>query len=257
VVGFQAAVKVAETMFRSFGRVRRLFDHTSCAIDFDDRLLCYDGSKPRVVLEGVADASLTPNGPSATGCALMRNGTLQCWAGISGEAGHGERYGGNEPSVVKDLPAIARVSNGTGLTCAIDTRGAVWCFGAHFGPDFVLRARDQPRCRQETATVRIPACHETGPSGDNPCLRFGGSLQDRVVQEVRVIRSGQCVGPGEEFVPWPTRVTLLERARDVVVTPTGGVFFLRDDGVLISVDRADGYKESTVAPRPNDPRDAR
>lgn len=240
----------AEQMYQAFGPVRRLFDHTACAIDRQDRLVCTGSREPAVLATDVVDAALTPNGPTASGCALRRNGTLLCWGGYSGEAGHGERSGGNVARPVRGLPPIAKVSTGYGATCAIDRDAGVWCFGAHFGPDFVARPKGLPRCRTETVWVHIPACPPTGPSGDNPCLRAGGSLLDRDVQQVREIREPNCVSAGEEFVAWPTRLQLVRRARDVAVSPTGGIFFLRDDGVVVSVDRADRAREATPPPRP-------
>ncbi|MBI5607251.1 MAG: hypothetical protein HY902_00030 [Deltaproteobacteria bacterium] len=240
----------AEQMYQALGPVRRLFDHTACVIDHRDRLVCAGGREPEVLATDVVDAALTPNGPSATGCALRRDGTLLCWGGYSGEAGHGERSGGNVAKAVRGLPPIAKVSTGYGATCAIDRDAGVWCFGAHFGPDFVARPKGLPRCRQEKVLVHIPACPPTGPSGDNPCLRAGGSLRDRDIEQVREIHDRPCVSGGDEFVPWPTRLRLVPRARDVVISPTGGIFFLRDDGVVVTVDRADRAREATPPPGP-------
>lgn len=240
----------AELMYRSLGPVKKLFDHTACALDQQDRVVCAGNPTPNVLVEGAVDAALVPNGPSASGCALLRDGRLKCWGGSSGESGTGERSSGWPPQIVKKLPPVTRVASGAGATCAIDASGAVWCFGVDFGPDFVNVARSMHHCQQEKVRVRIEPCPPSGPNGDNPCLRAGGSSQERFVEETRVIRQGKCVGPGEEFAPWPTRISIIDRARDVVVSPTGGIFFLREDGVLVTVDRANHARESAIPPRP-------
>ncbi|MFZ5446065.1 MAG: hypothetical protein ACOZQL_39095 [Myxococcota bacterium] len=230
--------------YAAFPPLRKLIPFTTCAISQADQLIClgdqrtgqYWDEQPHVFLEGVRDASLVPNGPAVTGCILMLNGELQCFGGNSfGEQGVGRRSSSEPLHVVRGLPPLSKLAHVDGVTCGLARDdGSAWCFGAWFGPDYERRAKEIPRCERVTKKVHVPACPES--TGDNPCLRMGGSTTPRDVEQTVTVRdaAGQCAdGPHEDYVPTPTRLTLLPRALDLSVH-LEGVRFLSDDGVLFS-----------------------
>ncbi len=69
---------------------------------------------PEVILKPVVDAALVTNGPYAvSGCALMRQRTVECWGpNRNGEVGIGRRSQLAPRSAVPGLTAVAKVSAG-------------------------------------------------------------------------------------------------------------------------------------------------
>jgi alpha-tubulin suppressor-like RCC1 family protein len=64
-------------------------------------------------------------------CALNAAGTVTCWGDNSeGQLGDGTRTNRSIPIAVTGLPVeIIAVAAGGGHTCALDTAGAIWCWG--------------------------------------------------------------------------------------------------------------------------------
>jgi len=68
-------------------------------------------------------------------CALLANGTLQCWGyNLTGQLGNGSHndappYGVPEPVQVPALPGITAIGSGSASTCALHVSGGVLCWG--------------------------------------------------------------------------------------------------------------------------------
>lgn len=259
---------VAERIFNALGKLRRIVPRTWCGIDLDGRLMCLaaqraDAFVPGVVLEHVLDASLVANGPySVSGCVVTERHTVQCWGpNRSGEAGIGRRSWTAPRGAVPGLTSITRISYASGQACALDTEGVVHCWGAHFGPDYVQASARVPRCPTRTETRKIEPCPPRAPGdlSDDPCgrmrwrsRRLGGET-DSVTIPIRD-PGEQCVAPGEPpYASRPTRITIAESVAGLVARGSQA-FFLRRDGVLVSVGRDATYGEHVVSPIPNDPR---
>lgn len=243
----------AEAVFAKLGPAKRLIDGTHCIIDPSDRLRCSGQQvtakgvtyEPETMLEHVREAVLYANGPYAvTGCALTTSGQLMCsGSNRHGEQGTGRRSWSEGWHEVKGLPRVRSFFHHPGgATCVIEDEGAadgagpVWCWGTGFGPDFEREAAKIPDCPRHTKKVTIPPCPPSGANGDNPCLRAGGQTYERVVEQIEFEHDAADQCPEYEtdrYVPTPTRVTLVPRARQVR-TSLEHAQFLRDDGVVVN-----------------------
>lgn len=268
---FGVQAEATEKLFASLGRASKLIDGTNCLIDAQHRLRCLAEVRtdkgytyePTTLLEDITEAQLVPNGPYAvTGCARTTRGTLMCTGSNRlGEQGVGKRSWHEAWHEVAGLPKVRSFAHHLGLTCAIEDDGAsdgsgpVWCFGHGFGPDFGREAAKIPDCPSHVKKVVVPRCPPSGANGDNPCLRAGGSNSDRVVDEIVYETDAQDQCPkhqGERYVPTPTRLTLIARARQLE-TYLEGARFLRDDGVVVST----FYEKFTDTTPPSVPNDLR
>jgi Regulator of chromosome condensation (RCC1) repeat len=115
----------------------------ACALTGTGRVYCWGkngGTKypPELVRglgagEPVLEDAVSLRASNGHACALRKDSTLVCWgANDSGQLGVGSttpvarnRY------VTVDLPAVAEFSAGGAHTCAVTTKGALWCWGAN------------------------------------------------------------------------------------------------------------------------------
>ena len=84
--------------------------------------------------EPVAVSNITGATAITTGayhaCALLGNGTLQCWGrNGQGQLGDGTFMNSSTPVPVDGITGVAAVSGGGGHTCAVLNNGTVWCWG--------------------------------------------------------------------------------------------------------------------------------
>lgn len=115
----------------------------TCALDARGRAWCWgwnhlgqlgngaleDAARPAPVTGDMYFAAITAGGGHT--CALDAGGRAWCWgAGGNGELGGGSAARGiPRPTRVAGDLAFADVHAGTGLTCAVATDGAGWCWG--------------------------------------------------------------------------------------------------------------------------------
>lgn len=70
---------------------------------------------------------------SYSGCALMTDGTVQCWgSGNKGEIGNGSISNSLTPSVVTGVTNAIAVGSGENYACALISDGTVKCWGANY-----------------------------------------------------------------------------------------------------------------------------
>lgn len=82
-------------------------------------------------ISGLTDAVQLAGG-DATFCALRTTGSVSCWGyNGSGELGKGthDQAANSSPTTVAGLPSIKYIGGHGENLCAIDTSGAVWCWG--------------------------------------------------------------------------------------------------------------------------------
>jgi hypothetical protein len=220
-----------EHAFQALGPLKQLFADPTCAIDARDRLWCDDGAGFRLLLSGVRDA--TPE------CALMLDGTVQCrGANGYGQLGNGQRSSGARAhAVVAGLDDVVQVASSGVNACARKRDGSVFCWGTSFGPDFPPAAAGIPLCRLQPRPPLPPEepCPAVSGRGDDVCgrarynaQRFGRDQSPIVLREP----DEQCAGPGEDYVPVPTRITLVDHAVWVAVSHAG-VTLVRSDGMVV------------------------
>ncbi len=253
----------AQRLYARAGAVKRILSGTPCVITLDDRLVCGGGGRdetdPKLVLEGIEDASLVASGGwTVSGCVLKKDHTVACWgSNRNGEVGIGRRSWTEALHVVPSLTDVARVSYAPGKACAIRRDGALFCWGADFGADGLRAGAAVPRCEVKRTKVTVEPCPKT--DGDNPCerarydaRRSGENLEERV--EVLRDPHEQCIAPGEPaYASSPTRISLVPNALDVA-TGDRHAFYLRADGIMIGVGESADYTENAISPVPNDPR---
>jgi alpha-tubulin suppressor-like RCC1 family protein len=70
-------------------------------------------------------------GGGSSACALLANGTLQCWAGnVDGQLGIGTNTNSFSPVAVTGLSSASSVAAGAAHTCAVLADGTGWCWGS-------------------------------------------------------------------------------------------------------------------------------
>lgn len=117
---------------------------SACALDADRALWCAGGNdngqlgvgdtNPRSALATVAGRYASVALRFDHGCAIGLDASLWCW-GSNAEGNLGQDDGGRivgdtpQPIAVAVGRSFAQVSSGQGHTCAIETSGALWCWG--------------------------------------------------------------------------------------------------------------------------------
>ena len=124
--------------------------------------------------EPIADASALGAG-WATVCAARTGGTLWCWGragnGLTGDNGGG----GDRPAAVQvlresdDMPLanVVEVAGGLSHTCARDSDGAVWCFGANN----LNQIGDNTTTQRNRAVQVLTGAAEISTARDTTCAR--------------------------------------------------------------------------------------
>jgi len=65
-------------------------------------------------------------------CALLKNGTVQCWGQNNhGQLGNGSTSNSTTPVPVTGLTGVVQVAVADSATCALTNAGGVWCWGAN------------------------------------------------------------------------------------------------------------------------------
>ena len=106
-------------------------------------------------IDGVNNAVQLAVG-AAHACALLRDGTVQCWGrNTRGELGDGTREPRNTPVVVRGVTSAVEIASGMASTCVRLTDGSVQCWG---GEDPSLRTIDGVRDAAQIACGWSHAC---------------------------------------------------------------------------------------------------
>jgi len=86
-----------------------------------------------VLIAGLAGPAAAVTGGSIHTCALLRDGTVECWGtNILGQLGNGGTAAGSSglvPAPVSGIHSAAQIASGAFHTCALLTDGTVWCWG--------------------------------------------------------------------------------------------------------------------------------
>ncbi len=232
VEAVRMAAKLAES-FSQMGKLRKVFAEPRCGIDEAGTFKCLDDrGNPKVFLENVLEA--TPE------CALMRDHTVRCWgANQYGQVGVGHRSRSvPDPSPVVGLRDVERIATSGVNACAIRKGGELFCWGTQFGPDFSLAAAKVPLCMlQDRPPAREPdPCPSVPRGGDDLCGRIQYNARVAGSEGPIILRDadGQCAGPGEDYVPTPTKVTVVDGAVDVEPNHQG-LRVVRRDGVIVEI----------------------
>jgi alpha-tubulin suppressor-like RCC1 family protein len=153
-----APVKAAGVTMTNF-TVAAGGEHT-CAIDTSGAAWCWGNNshgqlgegtdnpanEPQLVTGGHRFASITA-GDFHT-CALDTSGAAWCWGANewfyesipAGQLGDGTLDDANTPQPVTGRHRFTMISAGAYHTCALDTSGVAWCWGANFYPNFFFIA---------------------------------------------------------------------------------------------------------------------
>jgi len=223
--------KRLDEAFGKLGKLKKIFADPDCAIDDSNRLQCLGEKGAKLILEGVLDA--TPE------CALMLDRTVRCWgANQFGQVGNGLRSPTEAvPARVLDLKDVERIASSGVNACAIRRDGALFCWGANFGPDFPKAAAANPLCQLQERPPPPPdePCPSVPRGGDDVCGRMRYNAGRSGGQEGPIVLrdpGGRCVGPGEDYVPAPTRINFVDKA--AFVEPNHeGLRVVRKDGVVV------------------------
>jgi len=160
-------------------------------------------------------------------CALLDDGTVACWgANGAGQLGRGDEAGkidsANAARVV-GLSDVAMLDH----TCAVDERGAVWCWGT--GPFL--------RDGAGITTTRIPVKLDLPPA---TAVGLGHSTACAVVAEGVVCWGSNADGQLYPLTATPDDAGLLRSIAVPTRAPVRGVavgratFVLREDGALVT-----------------------
>lgn len=121
----------------------------------------------------IADATAVGAGWS-TACAVRAGGTLWCW-GRGGNGQVGDNGGGDRPAAVQvrreiddtALANIVEVVGGLAHTCARDSAGGVWCFGANG----VNQIGDNTTTQRNRAVQVLTGAASLSTSRETTCAR--------------------------------------------------------------------------------------
>ncbi len=235
--------------FGKLGKLKKIFADPNCAIDAANRLFCLEDKGARLVLDGVLDATAN--------CALMLDHSVRCWGENQyGQVGMGRRSRTEAvPMAVAGLKDIEQITSSGINACARRKDGAVFCWGTQFGPDFLAAAVNVPTCRIQDRppvdeTVEAP-CPPVSGRGDDLCRRTRYNAQRLGGQDAPIVlrdEGEQCAGPGEDYVPTPTRITVVDEAASVFASH-GAIYVVRSDGIVVEA-ASTIYREIAVRTSP-------
>ncbi len=110
-------------------------------------------------------------------CVLLASGTVACWGeNGDGQLGDGTPQGREAPAPVPGLSGISAITAAGDRSCAIDSAGALWCWGRR------LDGSNDPRLSPEVVAGLAPVTAVTTDDGQSCVLH-----QDK---------STSCWGPG-------------------------------------------------------------
>jgi alpha-tubulin suppressor-like RCC1 family protein len=105
-------------------------------------------------------------------CALLTNGTVQCWGDNSyGQIGDGTTTNRNVATTVPGLSGITAVTAGFYRTCAIGSGGAMWCWGSSHGAGAIGDGTTSDR-HVPTAVYGLTAAVEVVVGNGHTCARL-------------------------------------------------------------------------------------
>ncbi len=120
--------------------------HHVCALMYSGQVRCWgsnqelqlgtksvpaSGSATPVLVTAASDATALVSGFYHS-CALLKDGTVQCWGLISGECSNCGDQGPHDalPTAVSDVSNATALSAGNGFACALIDDGRVKCWGS-------------------------------------------------------------------------------------------------------------------------------
>jgi len=99
-----------------------------------------DSTTP-VTVSGISTATAVSAGNDGYSCALLGNGTVQCWGGNTfGELGNGTTTDSTTPVTVSGLSGVTAISTKYEHTCALLSNGTLQCWGSNFYGELGNRA---------------------------------------------------------------------------------------------------------------------
>lgn len=162
-------------------------------------------------------------------CALLQDGTVACWgANDHGQLGRGEGAGslnGISPARVVALADVVELED----TCALDRRGAIWCWGTG-----AYLQDDAGATTTERTPVRLPLPPATKMSvgSDIGCAEVDTGLLCWGTNNRGQLAPFDQV-PRDAVLP-PTPVVFSTSARTKTLIAGEGTLVLRDDGTTSS-----------------------
>jgi alpha-tubulin suppressor-like RCC1 family protein len=121
----------------------------------------YPVSSVPTMVSGLTQATAVGVG-SLYACALLRDGTIQCWGtNASGQLGNGSTTDSTTPVQVSDVTGAAAIAVGGGHTCALMADGTVVCWGGNdYGELGLARSSSPQACVNNdpcaTTPVKVP-----------------------------------------------------------------------------------------------------
>jgi alpha-tubulin suppressor-like RCC1 family protein len=177
-----------------------LGDYTTCAIDGQQRLVCWgmntDGqidltlrNKPTpTVIAGIDGVTSAAAGRDFT-CAVLADKTARCWGkNTFGQLGNGATSPFAQPPVQVQIANLVEISAERFHACALDDAGVVRCFGEGYGASPVAISLPQ-RARAITSGAQ----HDCAITDDGGVYCWGN-------QEVGQLGNGSS-GPGRTLTP--------------------------------------------------------
>lgn len=180
----------------------------ACALTDEGRALCWgagtdgqlgddeDHAQPVEAARGTRFTALAAGG--AHTCGVAADGGVRCWGrNDNGQLGTGDYRAISEPAAVR-LPAeaapIVALSAGTAQTCALDARGAAWCWGRNTSGqlgDGTFGSRPRPvrvRSADPLAAVATGVNHTCGLTAAGRVLCWGANIDGQVGDSTRLVR---------------------------------------------------------------------
>ncbi|OJY19775.1 MAG: hypothetical protein BGO98_40600 [Myxococcales bacterium 68-20] len=162
-------------------------------------------------------------------CVLLDDGTVACWgANAAGQLGRGSDAGTADSAIAERVVGLSDVAQ-LDHTCALDTSGAVWCWGT--GP-FLRNDAGAATTERTPLKLALPPATRVGMGSDVGCavvddgVLCWGRNTSGVVAPFDVAASFSVLPPRAIGVPSGAPI------RDIAVGKA--VFVIREDGVTLS-----------------------
>jgi alpha-tubulin suppressor-like RCC1 family protein len=213
----------------------------TCAVLGGGSVRCWGGGSAILDDPGVAGATAVAVG-TAHACAIVAGGGVMCWgANDKGQVGKGDTLGPvTAPTAVRTsttiLTAVTRLSSSADHTCALDTEGSVYCWGAN-GAGQIGRAPGAPATTAFQVLNRVAV--DVAAGGSHSCAAVSGDPVNNKQADTKCWGSDALSQLGDKgsgtVSPTPVLADQLDHGSDLVAAGRSHTCNVRSTDALATI----------------------